>query len=158
MDCFETLLFVTSVQRVCITEYWLGETSAIKKEGRGPGNEIDKTIQCGGLFCNGKFFTFPTTCGQWHTIDCTFQVYFLNTQNENVRCQVMKQHVFKDVCEYEAFRGVNSSCNKWVIMIFLVQLMKITLLVIFENCSKITLHLLQFWQNFEISLVVKILN
>ena len=37
---------------------------------------------------------------------------FVNTQNENVRCQVMKQRVLKDVCEYEAFRGVNLSCNK----------------------------------------------
>ena len=86
--------------------------SAINKEGGGPGNEIDKSIQNGGLLCNGKFLTFPTICGQWHTINYTFQVYILNTQNENVCCQVMQQHVFKYVCEYDAYRVVILSCNK----------------------------------------------
>ena len=42
---------------------WLVERNAIKEKGEEPGNEVDNEVQNGGLFCNGKFFTFPTTCG-----------------------------------------------------------------------------------------------
>ena len=32
-----------------------------------------------------------------------FEVSTNNTQNEHFYCQVVKQNVFKDVCEYEAY-------------------------------------------------------
>ena len=92
------------------------------------------TIQNGGLFCNVAAYSAMWRLILQRLVDsgtlliAHSKYTFLNTQNENVRYQATKQHVFKDECEYEAFRGVNLSCNKWVMMIFLVQIIKITLL------------------------------
>ena len=66
-----------------------------------PGNEIDNSIQNGGLFCNGKFSLFQRLAVHYQ-LKITrkyFEVSTEHTQNENVYCEVMQQNAFKGVCE-----------------------------------------------------------
>ena len=66
--------------------------SAINEKLEEPGNEVDNNFQNGGLFCNGTFSLFQRLV-----------VHAENIQNKNIRCQVMEQDLFKDVCVYVAF-------------------------------------------------------
>ena len=90
--------------------------SAINEKLQGPGNEIDNNFKNCSLFCNGTFSLFQRLV-----------VHAENIQNRNVRCQVMGQDLFKDMCEYMAF--LSWKYNKWASTSLLC--------VIFENCAKL---------------------
>ena len=84
----------------------------LKKREEALGTRLTRQFNVAAYSAMESFSLFQRLVDSGTLLIAHSKYTFLNTQNENVRYQATKQHVFKDVCEYEAFRGVNLSCNK----------------------------------------------
>ena len=73
-------------------------------EWRRPWERDDNKFKMAAYFWNGNLLHFQRIVVDYQlNIPCKyFEVSTNNTLNEHFYCQVVKQNVFKDVCEYEA--------------------------------------------------------